>query len=63
MKKILALAFVATMSLGGTALAAGPDVAECAQMEKGQCVAMCAQDMNRGVSQCAISSEQCPMNQ
>lgn len=58
MKKIFAFAFVAAMSLGGTAFAAGPDIAQCAQMDRGQCVAMCARDMHNGVSQCATSS--CP---
>lgn len=61
MKKVIALiALVATFSVGTSAFAAGPDVANCAKMDKGQCVSMCAQNMNHGVSQCATSPS-CPM--
>ncbi len=61
MKKVIALfALVVAMSIGTSAFAAGRDVADCAKMDKGQCVSMCAQDMNRGVSECATSTS-CPM--
>lgn len=59
MKKILAL-FTLTMAIGSSAFAAGADVANCAKMNKGQCVSMCAKDMNHGVSECATSPS-CPM--
>ncbi|TCS74984.1 hypothetical protein EDD64_110108 [Effusibacillus lacus] len=38
MKKLLALTFVTTMAFGGTAFAAGSDVAECAASD--QCPVM-----------------------
>jgi hypothetical protein len=62
LKKIIAtFAFVSTMALGTSVFAAGPDVANCAKMDKGQCVSMCAQEMSQGVSDCATSPN-CPMN-
>ena len=61
MKKIIAtFAFIPTMALGTSAFAAGPDVANCAKMSKGDCVSMCAREMNHGVSDCATASN-CPM--
>ncbi|MEH7502620.1 hypothetical protein V7152_11480 [Neobacillus drentensis] len=61
MKKIIAtFAFVSTMALGTSVFAAGTNVADCAHMNKGKCVSMCAKEMNRGVSECATSPD-CPM--
>lgn len=61
MKKIIGtLAFVSTMALGPSVFAAGSNVADCAHMDKGKCVSMCAKEMNRGVFECATSPD-CPM--
>lgn len=61
MKMKLALfVLVATMTISTPAFASGNGVADCAQMSKGQHVAMCAQKMERGVSDCATAPE-CPM--
>lgn len=54
-KTIGLLGFVFMMSFGGTALAAGSNVADCAHMDKGKCVPMCAKNMRHGVSECATS--------
>jgi hypothetical protein len=65
MKKYFALlAFVSILSIGSAAFASGSDIAQCAkmQMDKGNCVSMCAQQMDHGVSECATSSS-CPMMQ
>lgn len=57
MKKWITLfSLVTMMSIGGTAFAAGSDVAQCAVMSKGKCVTMCAKGMDHVVSQCATSS-------
>lgn len=61
MKKIIVtFAFILTIALGTSVFAAGTDVPDCAKMDKGKCVSMCAKEMNRGVSEWATSTD-CPM--
>ncbi|MDR4947678.1 hypothetical protein [Neobacillus cucumis] len=61
MKKLIATcSFISLMAVGTSVFAAGTGVADCAHMDKGKCVSMCAKDMNRGVSGCATSTD-CPM--
>lgn len=61
MKKIIATtAFLVVLGFSSSALAAGSDVAHCAQMgEKG--ISQKAKEMTKGVSECATMPD-CPMN-
>jgi hypothetical protein len=55
-KMVSAIALIAVMAFGGSAVASGLDVSNCAEKQH---VAMCAKEM-KDVSECATSPS-CPM--
>ncbi|EGK10267.1 MAG: hypothetical protein M0Z65_09185 [Firmicutes bacterium] len=62
MKKIMALAVVAFLALGGTAYAAHGDTDCCDQMTQKECKAMC-KEMKKGSSECCEGMDCCDMEQ